>query len=183
MSPGCSLKKKLRFPVIEKASVRKEGGGFVFHLCRPASALHPCNRTPPRWAGTCRRKGDTLQVAKRTAAYVCTEMRKKKTIPGKLTHYWCQFLQCAPGLHLLPPGLVGFVGAVKHLGFQDIFNHKADSVLLLWQKRPLPLCETPSLYRAAWCRDPPAVHTCHGGCPEHRKERVEPKNKFRISLK
>lgn len=60
MPPSCSLKKKLGFPVIEKASVRKEGGGFVFHLCRPALVLHPCNRTPPRWAGTCRRKGDTL---------------------------------------------------------------------------------------------------------------------------
>lgn len=172
MSPSCSLIKKLRFPVIEKASVRKEGGGFVFHLCRPALALHPCNRTPPRWAGTCRTTGDTLHRQQKGQRHMSALKwgRKKKTILWKLTHYWCRFLQCAPGLHLLPPGLVGFVGAVKHLGFQDIFNHRADSVLLLWQKRPLPLCETPSLYRAAWCKDPPAVHTCHGGCPEQSRK-------------
>lgn len=50
------------------------------------------------------------------------------------------------------------------------------TVLLLWQQRPLPSCETPALYRAAWCIDPPAVHIGHGGCPEHRAGRSKAQN-------
>lgn len=67
----------------------------------------------------------------------------------------------------------------KHLAFQGRFEREADCVLLLSQKRPLPLCETPTLCRAAWCIDPPAVHICHGGCPEHRPGRRKPQNKCR----
>lgn len=104
----------------------------------------------------------------------------------KLTHYWYHFLQCAPGLHLLPPGLVGSIGAVENIwSFRAVYVC-ADCVLLLWQNTqswwPLPLCETPTLYRAAWCIYPPAVHICHGGCPEHRPGRSKPQKKCRVVL-
>lgn len=46
-----------------------------------------------------------------------TKKQTNKEIPSfgiwKLTHYWYQFLQCVPGLHLKPPGLVGFLGAIE----------------------------------------------------------------------
>lgn len=171
MSASYSLKKKLRFPVIEKVSGRKEEG-FVFHLYQPASALHPCNRTPPRWAGTCRRKKvDTFHRQKKG-------QRHKKKNNNLETH---TLLISVPAVRSRTSSVTSRFGGIcwccwKHLEFQDIFNHEADCASLWWQKRPLPLCETPSLYRAAWCKDPPAAHICHGGCPEHRPERIEPKN-------
>lgn len=42
-----------------------KGGRSFFHLSRPASALSPGNRTPPLWAGTCRREVDTFVRQKR----------------------------------------------------------------------------------------------------------------------
>lgn len=108
----------------------------------------------------------------------------------KLTHYWCQFLLCAPGLHLWPPGSVGFPGAKQggrskraarnphSLNPKPSIAHPRPQIETMpcvlrqiRQSNDSPWCETPFLCKAAWSRLTPAVHIGHEGEPENHSER------------
>lgn len=99
-------------------------------------------------------------------------LKKKICSIWKLTHYLCLFLQCAPGLHLWPPGSVGFLNAaLGHIFAAELVPiHSVNSWIThymhlgnthiwsdIWQRVPLTfawnsiLVQSSLVYRATSC--------------------------------